>query len=322
MMTFRPHRSLLLLACSLGLGACVSFSPRELSPTLTLSGEIVDLGPTATGTPAGGADLGMTLSINESDSLTNITVLPGTRVRAVVPGSAAELAGIRPGDVILDIDGRATDHPDIIAAMALQIEEATRLTLQVRRNTTVYETTLEAVPQRAASTPVELYRSDPLLTRAGYTTSLLADAVGQYSSGARIDTLLAESPWPAAGLEPGDIILSMNATAVTSAQGLITLAHGQFTPGERVSVSYLRDGRIDNTTVRLWSPGRKLSRLSLWPVLDYRASVNPDSSSLEILNLWLFSVFSYQRQESERSWQALGLFRSESGFGDLQEVSP
>ncbi|MDT8428876.1 MAG: PDZ domain-containing protein [Pseudomonadales bacterium] len=314
--------ALLFFACSLGLAGCVGFSPRELSPTLTLSGEIVDLGPTASNTAAGGADLGMTLSINESDSLTNITVLPGTRVRTVAPGSAAELAGIRPGDIILSIDDRATDHPDVIAALALQIEEPTSLQLQVRRNTTVYETTLEAAPQRAASTPVELYRADPLLTRAGYTTSLLSDSAGQNSSGARIHTLLAESPLPAAGLQTGDIILSLNDMAVSSAQGLITLAHGEFTPGQRVDVSYLRNGRIQNTSVRLWSPGRKLSRLSLWPLLDYRASVNPDSSSLDILDLWLFSVFSYQQQGGERSWQALGLFRSETGFGELQEVSP
>ena len=86
------------------LSACVSQEPRQLVPSITLSPEVVSMSEgEAVGT---GLNFGLTATVNESDSLSNITVLPGIRVRAVAANGAADTAGIRAGDVVLSIDGR------------------------------------------------------------------------------------------------------------------------------------------------------------------------------------------------------------------------
>src|SRR5690606_28522759 len=91
---------------------------------------------------ATGLDFGMSTSVNESDSLSNMTILPGVRVRSVTPNGAADLAGIRSGDVILEIDGREINQPDLLDAIAQQSSAATTFTFELRRNTTVFETTV------------------------------------------------------------------------------------------------------------------------------------------------------------------------------------
>ncbi|MEX2333362.1 MAG: PDZ domain-containing protein, partial [Pseudohongiella sp.] len=103
-----------VLLCLISLSACVSHEPLQRVPTLSLSPENVVLSG-GTGAPqTAGINFGLTGGINESDSLTNISVLPGIRVRAVAPGGAAERAGIRAGDVILRIDGDDSNHPDVL----------------------------------------------------------------------------------------------------------------------------------------------------------------------------------------------------------------
>ncbi|HBN13406.1 MAG TPA: hypothetical protein DD407_00085, partial [Pseudohongiella sp.] len=82
------------------LSACVSTEPRELVPTISQSPEqIVLAGDGGASEPE--VDFGLTATVNESDSLTNISVLPGIRVRSVSNGGPADRAGIRAGDVIL-----------------------------------------------------------------------------------------------------------------------------------------------------------------------------------------------------------------------------
>ena len=80
------------------------------------------------------------------------------------------------------------------------------------------------------------------------------------------------------------------------------------------------DGRdLRRVEVELWDPGRRLSRIAFGPLLQYRSSLNPDASSLDILDLWLFSVYSYDSNEGERSHSILGLLNFTTGYGELVE---
>lgn len=154
-------RPAVLLCLGLALTACVSSEPRLLVPSITLSPETVSLSNAEA--VGAGLNFGMTTGLNESDSLTNIAILPGVRVRSVTPNGAAELAGIQSGDVILEIDGREINHPDLLEALAQQTGSAASFLMHVRRNTTVFETTLNArMISDARAVPVELYRADPI----------------------------------------------------------------------------------------------------------------------------------------------------------------
>ncbi len=312
--------ALVLWILALTLTACVSHEPRQLVPSISLSPDNV-LSADNTGEPrAGGADLGISVSVNESDSLSNVTVLPGVRVNSVRSGGPADMAGVLAGDVILSVDGEETNHPDTLEAIALATEEDHSFNVEIRRNTAVFTTVIAVTPSRSPrSEPVELYRVDPISLRAGFTTERLARIDAVPVSGARIVRFFPESPLPDAGLAVDDVIVSIDQQAVESAQGLVNMISREYSPGDRVSVEYVRDNTHYAQNVRLWDPGRRLSRLSLWPLFVYESSLSPDQTRLTIGDLWLFSLFSYQRNQGEREYSVLGLFRSASGFGELME---
>jgi serine protease Do len=309
-----------LLLTALWLAGCASYENRALVPSISLSPDNVILATNTGAAQASGVNLGMTGSINESDSLTNISILPGIRVRAVTPGGPADNAGIRAGDVILSIDGEQSNHPDLLDALAVHTTTERSFDMEVRRNTTVFRANVIVRPvttEQAA--PVELYRADPLLLRAGFTTELLSTPDQQRVSGARIVRLFDQSPLSAAGLRNDDILLALDEHRIETAQGLVTLVNNQYAPGDQLTLSYSRDSQVFYQRIRLWHPGRRLSRLSLWPLFTYESTLNPDQSSVKVGDLILFSLFSYQRRGAEQEYSVLGLFRTASGYGELLE---
>jgi len=315
-------RVLMSLALCFSLSACVSSEPRRLVPSISLSPETVSLSDAQS--IGAGLNFGMETALNESDSLSNITVLPGVRVRSTTPNGAAELAGIRAGDVLLEIDAQAINHPDQLEALAQQTGSASTFVLHVRRNTTVFETTLNArMINDERAVPVELYRADPIATRAGYTTEIFETPQGTRTSGARIVTLFSQSPLPNADLEIGDTIIALDGDAIQSAQDLITRVNTQYQLGDTVRLSVARDrlSALDTFDVELtlWDPGRRISRISVGPLLQYESSLNPSQTRLSVLDLWLFSVFSYQQVEGEKEYSLLSLFRFATGYGELLE---
>ena len=166
---------------TLTLTACVSFEPKILVPAITLSPEEVELKrSTSTGT----VDFGLNVTPNESDSLFNIPSLPGVRVRAIAANSPAAEAGIEVGDIILQIDETRLDHPDSLQAIQSLPSASNQYLFQIRRDTLVYETTVEALPAAEIPEPRELYRADPIATRAGYQTELVRIACLLYTSDA------------------------------------------------------------------------------------------------------------------------------------------
>ncbi|MDO9519229.1 MAG: PDZ domain-containing protein [Pseudohongiella sp.] len=302
------------------MSACASTESRQLMPSVALSPENMLLDSNNGSAQSPGVSFGLTGGINESDSLTNVSVLPGVRVRAVIPNGAAERAGIRAGDVVLSVDGAETNHPDMLDALALQTTAERTFNFEVRRNTTVFQASVTVRPAlENQAPPVELYRADPLLLRAGFSTEWLQTADQGRVSGARLVRVFEQSPLPAAGLRADDIILSVNGQAASSAQGLISLINNSHQPGDRVTLTYSRNNQIQNANVKLWDPGRRLSSLRVWPLFSYESTLSPARSRLRVGDLILFSLFSYERNGPERSYSVLGLIRSSSGLGELAE---
>lgn len=313
-MTFR----LLVLLGLVSLVACATTEPVATPPHINLSPETVSFADMT----ASRLDFGLQLSSNESDSLENLAVLPGLRVRSVRPGSTAELAGIRAGDVILSINNVETNKLDVFHALAQS--EAEAFQVRARRDTTVYETFMKAPRQRQVAEPEALYRVDPIRSRAGYSTRLLALEDGSQQSVARVEALFPESPLKKAGIVHGDLIVSLDGEPVQSAQDLVNKLHSR-SLGERVSLEYVAQseaGQIQQRKLRLWEPPRRLSALSAWPLFSYRSSLEPRQVEFKALDLILFPVFSYQREGGEKTWRLLGLFRFGTGYGELLEEDP
>ena len=305
------------LAASLMAG-CVSYEPRTLIPAITLSPEDITLG-NATAGAAGQISFGLEATVNESDSLFNVTVLPGIRVRAVDANGPASSAGIQAGDVILKIDDIETNQPDVLTTLQQQSVKASPYLFTVRRNTVVFEATVVPAAVSSVAAPQELYRADPLATRAGYRTELLSIRNQPAVAAAQIVELFPESPLPEAGINEGDFILALNGTNLNSAQGLISRLNQEFALGDEVVLTVYDGDTVNNREVRLWNPGRRISRVTLGPLLHYESSLNPSSDRLTVLDLWLFAFYRYSRVDGEKTHSVLGLFNYSSNYGELTE---
>ena len=137
------------LLVSASLAGCISYQPAQMVPTINLSPEDMRLIDNSE-TGSGGIDFGLLAAFNESDSLINIEILPGVRVRGVNPGSPASSAGIQVGDVILAIDGLAVNDPDVLTVLEQQTITDSTFEFEVRRNTTVFLATVNARLQGSA----------------------------------------------------------------------------------------------------------------------------------------------------------------------------
>jgi len=125
------------LLCMLTLQHCVSYEPLVLAPAITLSPELVSL--SSNGGNDDRVDFGFEVGVNESDSLFNIEVLPGVRVRTIEPSGPANSAGLKVGDIILSIDDTPTDHPDTVTALQQSENNDLNFELKVRRGTVVFQ---------------------------------------------------------------------------------------------------------------------------------------------------------------------------------------
>lgn len=297
------------------LNACISYEPAVLVPEITLSAENIDLEATSS---AQVYDFGVQVGVNESDSLFNVEVLPGVVVRAVTAGGAADAAGIQVGDIILRINDLEINQPDSLRVLEQTPADSNRFEFTLRRNTAAIGVTVNAREMSTAAPARELYRIDPIFSRAGYRSILVDTAEGELAA-ARVVEIFADSPLPDAGIATDDLILALNGRRLNSAQDLVSRLNLEHELGERVQFTLYRDGRQQTVNVDLWDPGRRIARIALGPVVQYEASLNPDSRRLSIVDLWLFSVYSYQQREGERSHSILGLFNFSTDYGELVE---
>lgn len=301
------------------ISGCVSYEPAVLIPAVTLSAEDVAL--VSSGSDSLRVDFGLDTALNESDSLFNVETLPGVRVRAVTANGPAAEAGIEVGDILLSIDGTETNHPDAVLSLQQTGKSSGEENYQflVQRNTTVFQATVIARPLSENPAPVELYRLDPLATRAGYSSELVNIGDDAPMVAARVVEIFPNSPLPSAGIVKGDLILALNGEYLNSAQDLVSRLNQNHELGSEVIVTRYDGAEVSDVRFNLWDPGRRISRISLGPIFRYESSLNPDSERISLVDLWLFSLYSYQKNDGERSHSVLGLINVTSDSGELIE---
>ena len=222
--------------------------------------------------------LGVRVAALTDDLAGKVGVEAGVAVLGVMEGSPAAKAGLREGDVITHVDGRAVRDPQAVVEAVSAHRPGQTVRLRWQRPDHVSEKAVrlgdrDALMEEAATGPRregdrderaeegrnerrEGDREQPEGRKGGFLGVLaapLTDDMREISgakSGALINSLTDDSPAAKAGLKPGDVIIRVGTTDVKGVEGLVGALEGR-RPGEKVPVVFYRMGKKMDTRVTL-----------------------------------------------------------------------
>lgn len=186
----------------------------------------------------------------------------GVLVSHVSPGSPADAAGLREGDLIVRVEGGEVEDPrDVVRAVrARKPGETAKLEFLRGGETKTVEVKLGTPPERPmAPRPPNtgLPRAMGMEDRAylGVQVNDLGPALGEYfglpdGKGALVLEVEDESPAARSGVRPGDVIRGIGKESVASSSDLFE-AIGEARPGEKLEVKLRRKGKDMTETVEL-----------------------------------------------------------------------
>jgi Do/DeqQ family serine protease len=145
----------------------------------------------------------------------------GAVVTRVLPGSAADRAGLEVGDVVTALNGQTLQNADQLNNALGLLPANSTVTLTVLRNGSSRKVTAQLTPQKTAT--LDGAKLDPRLT--GVTFSDLSDAqASQGVTGVTVSSVSPNSRAAIAGLSAGDVIVGVGNRRITSLRDLQGLA--------------------------------------------------------------------------------------------------
>ncbi|MBT0726237.1 serine endoprotease DegP [Rosenbergiella australiborealis] len=133
----------------------------------------------------------------------------GGFISQVLPNSSAEKAGIKPGDVVVSMNGKPLNSFAALRAEVGSLPVGTKLVLGLIRDGKPLDVTVELQQSRQDNVPsATIY--------AGIEGAELSNSVSDGAKGVRVDAVKAGSTAARIGLRKGDIILGVNQQLVSN----------------------------------------------------------------------------------------------------------
>ncbi|MBN9461246.1 MAG: Do family serine endopeptidase [Burkholderiales bacterium] len=151
----------------------------------------------------------------------------GALVSSVAEGSAGEKAGLRAGDVVLSLDGVRIERSGDLAAMVGKAKPGDRVVMEVIRQGKRQKLTAVLAEAPAGSEELAQHAPERSEARLGIAVRPLAPQereVTHLRGGLVVEQVTGAAA--RAGIEPGDVILSVNGTAVATVEQLRSLVNG------------------------------------------------------------------------------------------------
>jgi serine protease Do len=200
----------------------------------------------------------LTSDVAEAMGLSNTN---GALVSGVADNQPAAKAGMQPGDVIVEFNGRPVKDSDALVSMVVATKPGTTVPVTVVRdkqrkalNVTVSELDLEAEAGRVSRARPDT-TDEPTATGLGMDIGPITPDIAREleipreRGGAVVTGVDRNSPAFNAGIAPGDVILEVNRTAVTSPTQ-VQRELQKVQPGAPVFLLLWRNGAESFVTVR------------------------------------------------------------------------
>jgi serine protease Do len=146
----------------------------------------------------------------------------GVLVADVLKDSPAEKAGLKPGDIILEVDGKRVDDNMKFRNTIALMKPGTKVTLTIFRDGTEKKINVEigTYPEDERGKSAS---GSKIIENLGFSVRDLTPALARrfgyhFDEGVLIDSVQEGSPAENAGLEAGDLIVSVNRKPVKSAR--------------------------------------------------------------------------------------------------------
>jgi Do/DeqQ family serine protease len=177
--------------------------------------------------------LGVTVQRVTSDLARSLdlSTVGGAIVTGVTPGSAAERAGIRQGDVIRSLDGKPVDSSNSLRNAVARAKPGTSVTLSVNRDGKPRDIAVTLGEKEAERTDASEPAGERSGGRYGLTVEPLTPELARRlrvkgSTGLVVSDVDPDSPAADAGLRPGDVIEAIDRKPVADADELRTALDG------------------------------------------------------------------------------------------------
>ena len=180
----------------------------------------------------------------------------GVLVRSVDPRSPAAQSGLKVGDVVTSLNGRAVDDPEALLFRAATQPVGDRVTLGVVRHGTdsTITFTLTAPPEDPPRQVTALSGRYPL---SGATVANLSPAFAEEidftgpPQGVVITAVASGSPASQVGFQPGDVVLRVDSRDIAEVRDLkAALGAGAGGGVGQWRISIRRDDQVIDTTIR------------------------------------------------------------------------